>query len=56
MEANDLLTSSKGKLKWEGDLASLRRLFDEGYLMKFWTRRWNGRRQEAIARNVSVKD
>ena len=29
MEACDLLTSSKGKLKWEGDLASLRRLFDE---------------------------
>ena len=27
--ACDLLTSSKGKLKWEGNLASLRRLFDE---------------------------
>ena len=24
-----MLTSSKGKLKWKGDLASLRRLFDE---------------------------
>ena len=29
MEACDLLTSSKGKLKWEGDLANLGRLFDK---------------------------
>ena len=29
MNACDLLTSSKGKLKWEGDFNSLKRLFDE---------------------------
>ena len=29
MNVCDLLTSSKGKLNWEGDFNSLKRLFDE---------------------------